>query len=261
VPEGKEEQTPKLPPIKSLITVIMAVRNSEKHIEGTILSVTNQTYDNVEFIVIDGGSVDKTMEIVNRHKNRIDYWISEPDKGIYDAWNKGMKRANGEWIAFLGAGDVFSPNAIELYLNSIADSNTTLDLISSRINLIDPNGRSLRLWGKPFAWKAFKKAMEFAHVGAFHHRSLFERYGLFDISYKSAGDYEFFMRCGRHLRTRFIDAVTVDVLVGGISMDSSGSLKETCQIQIKYGRHPLVARYYYSIARVKQKLRPLLRGY
>lgn len=90
-----------------LISVVTVSYNAVGTIEQTLLSVINQTYPNIEYIIIDGGSTDGTVDIIKKYADEIVYWISEPDKGIYDAMNKGIKKANGEWINFINAGDSY----------------------------------------------------------------------------------------------------------------------------------------------------------
>lgn len=92
---------------KPLITVVTISYNAVMAIERTILSVINQIYENIEYIIIDGGSTDGTVDIIKKYSDRISHWVSEPDKGIYDAMNKGLKMANGEWVNFMNAGDRF----------------------------------------------------------------------------------------------------------------------------------------------------------
>ena len=90
-----------------LITIITVAYNAVKDIENTILSVLNQTYPNIEYIIIDGGSTDGTLDIIKKYEDKISYWVSEPDKGIYDAMNKGTLKATGVWLNFMNAGDTF----------------------------------------------------------------------------------------------------------------------------------------------------------
>ncbi len=92
---------------KPLITIVTVVFNGVSTLEQTILSVINQTYDNIEYIIIDGGSKDGTLDIIKKYEDKIDYWQSEADKGIYDAMNKGVALSYGEWINFMNAGDIF----------------------------------------------------------------------------------------------------------------------------------------------------------
>lgn len=94
--------------VSPLVSIVTVVYNGEKYLEHTILSVLNQTYKNIEYIIIDGGSTDGTLDIIRKYENRINYWISEKDDGIYDAMNKGIDSATGEWINFMNAGDIFA---------------------------------------------------------------------------------------------------------------------------------------------------------
>lgn len=111
--------TPEYP----LITVVTVVFNGEATLEQTIQSVVNQTYDNVEYIIVDGGSKDRTLDIIKKYEDRIDYWQSEPDKGIYDAMNKGIELANGDWINFMNSGDSFYNECVikNIYYGNIHD--------------------------------------------------------------------------------------------------------------------------------------------
>src|SRR5690606_6109403 len=135
--------------------------------------------------------------------------VSEPDDGIYDAWNKGLEHARGEWIAFLGADDAYTDSALEAYVHLLNQhGGTTIEYVSSRIHLVS-NDKTIRAVGQPWRWKTFRKYMNVAHVGSIHHRSLFERFGHYDLQYRVCGDYEFLLRPGAALRTLFLDDVTV----------------------------------------------------
>lgn len=243
-----------------LVTIITATFNAAEHLPRTIRSIRELSYGNVEWIVIDGNSSDKTVELIRQNEDVIDYWISEADGGIYDAWNKGVLLASGDWIAFLGAGDCYSPCAISDYVEAISASSISPELISSRVRLVDSEGKSLRVWGAPFEWQVFMKYMTIAHPGAFHSKSLFEKHGLFDTTYSSAADYEFLMRCGSSLRALYLNIVTAEMLVGGISNGYKGMV-ETYAIQRRYGVNYFPAKFRLWIACAKAYIRPFVRGY
>jgi glycosyltransferase involved in cell wall biosynthesis len=171
-----------------LITVVTVVRNGEKTLEETILSVINQTYSNVEYIIVDGDSTDGTLDVVRKYEDRIDYWMSEPDKGIYDAMNKGIDLASGEWLNFMNSGDWLYNNSVlsELFENRVYPS---IDLIAGTSFIRSPWGN---FQGKKLtAEKIFKN---------YYHQSIFSRYILnkkhpFDISYRIASDFNFIYKC------------------------------------------------------------------
>ena len=242
-----------------LITIITATFNAAKELPRTIESIRGQTYKNIEWIVVDGGSTDETIGLIQQNEDVVDYWVSEPDDGIYDAWNKGVSKASGEWIAFLGAGDSYKPESIQLYVNAIAATSRIQELVCSQVNLVNSGGMILRTIGAPFDWNKFHKYMTFAHVGALHHRVLFERYGLFDTSYRSSADYEFFMRTGGDVKSLYLDVVTSDMLIGGVSSSYQGII-ETYVIQKKYGAS-VAALLRLWLAYTKRFIRPLFRGY
>lgn len=219
---------------RPLVSIITPTFNSAKQLNKTIGSIRDLAYENVEWIVIDGASKDDTVELIKQNGDVVDYWVSEPDTGIFDAWNKGVRVAKGEWISFLGAGDAYTPDALDVFMGAIHASKTLPELVTSRIRFVNDAGELLRVYGAPFNWEKFQKFMDVAHVGALHHKSLFNNHGLFDTRYSSAGDYEFIMRCGPGLKTLFLDRVTVDMLAGGISTGRTGMM-ETYYVQRRYG--------------------------
>lgn len=246
-------------PNKPLVTIITATFNATEYLPRTIKSIRDMAYDNVEWIIVDGASKDGSVELIRQNEDVIDYWISEPDGGIYDAWNKGVLLASGDWIAFLGAGDSYKPDAINVYMNAISSLTIKPDLLSSQVQFVNNIGLVKRVKGESFTWELFKKYMTIAHVGALHHRSLFEKHGLFNTSYTSSGDYELLMRCGENLKSTYLDVVTADMLVGGVS-DGYKGISETYLIQRKYGVG-VSAKFRYWFACAKRLIRPWLRGY
>lgn len=174
---------------KPLITIITVVFNGENYIEETILSVINQTYDNVEYIIIDGGSTDGTLDIIKKYEQAIDYWVSEKDSGIYDAMNKGIQLATGDWINFMNAGDVFSTTAIATnFATKILNSKA--NLVYGTFNLVKDNGLfeiktknlskiNLSIWG----------TRVFCHQALFVSRSLICKYS---TKYKLKGELDWY---------------------------------------------------------------------
>jgi len=169
-----------------LITIITVSYNAVTVIEETIKSVLNQTYKNIEYIIIDGGSTDGTKEVIKKYANQLSYWISEPDKGIYDAMNKGISKANGEWINFMNAGDSFVDNNVLEKVSKFLNNGFGITFGDT---IVEKNGKKIIHYATPF----YKKE-KLHHKMGFNHQSTFVRTDLakknpFDLKYKLAADY------------------------------------------------------------------------
>ena len=174
--------------VQPKITVITVTYNAGKSLEEAILSVISQTYANIEYIVIDGGSTDETLDIIEKYEDRIYYWISEPDKGIYDAMNKGWKRSSGEWIYYLGSDDVLLENGLEILANEI---DTNSDIIYGNI-IYD------KIWGriekKAYPPRCLKHFMCCSHQAVIMKKSVMEQLDGFNTSYSIIADFDLFQR-------------------------------------------------------------------
>ena len=224
--------------MKPFLSIITATYNSDKTLEETILSVLNQNYTNFEYIIIDGNSKDNTLgiikkyELVFKERNIFFNWISEIDSGIYNAWNKGLKLAKGSWVSFLGSDDVYLEKSLEKYA-SLALINMNADFIYSKVKLMS-NGNVKYIFSNLWRWNEFKREMKIAHVGAFHNKNYFNKYGVFNEEYKIVGDYELLLRGNRNLKTIFLDDFTAEIKDGGISNSNIlEAFKEVKRAKIK----------------------------
>jgi len=176
---------------KILFSIITVVYNNEKLLEETILSVLNQKFKNFEYIIIDGGSTDRTLEIIKKYDNQIDYWISQQDKGIYDAFNKGMSLSRGEFIGIINSDDIYMPNALEIISKYIKKSN------KNKIDFIF--GSVKKHWGILHGYKPEKISYSWGFysshsTGFFLRRTSAKIIGLYDLRYKYHADYDYFYR-------------------------------------------------------------------
>jgi glycosyltransferase involved in cell wall biosynthesis len=236
-----------------LITVVTAVFNGQPYLAGCLDSVLQQDYPNIEHIVLDGGSNDGTVEELQAYGDRIAFWKSESDEGVYDAWNKGLQEARGEWICFLGADDELLPEAVSAYME-LAMQNPNAEYLTSRVEWVHSSG-CRRIIGHPWNWKEFSRWMCSAHVGSMHRRSLYNRLGNYDTSYRSAADYELLLRARGQLNAAYMPTVTVRMRAGGVS-DSSRALAEAKRAKIDAGgRNTVLAELEFLIAKAKFALR------
>ncbi len=243
-------------PDHPLVTVVTAVYNGQPFIASCLESVSRQDYPYIEHLVFDGGSSDGTVDVLQRYNETIALWKSEPDKGIYDAWNKALVEARGEWICFLGADDEFLPGAISAYM-ALASSNPHAEYLSSQVKRLYPSGYQ-RIVGRRWTWGNFSKWMCTAHVGSMHRRSLFERLGSYDTSYRMVSDYEFLLRARKQLRAAYLPVVTVLMRAGGIS-DGREALVEQARAKVAAGgRNKVFAALELHFANAKSALHPMV---
>ena len=212
------------------ISIVIACFNARATLGAALDSLLEQSYRDFEIVVVEGASQDGTVQLLQTYGARIASWISEPDDGIYDAWNKGLRLARGRWIAFLGADDVYLPDALLEYARYFADQ-PELEYVSARVELFDGTGRT-RVIGQPWHWASFRRYMCVAHVGSLHARSLFATYGQFDRNYRVCGDYELLLRAGARLRAGYVDRVHARMQAGGISNSNSRVFDETHRAKI-----------------------------
>ncbi|PZX19161.1 glycosyltransferase involved in cell wall biosynthesis [Breznakibacter xylanolyticus] len=217
------------------VSIIIAVFNGEKYLPECLDSIIKQKYHNFETIIIDGGSTDQTVSIIKDYSNRLlIQWISEKDNGIYDAWNKAISMSQGTWLTFVGCDDVMFEDWLQIMLRS-TDANPTLNFVSAITTMVSNDLKPIRNWGSRWNLSKMNRYMNVAHVGAFHHRTLFDRFGTFNISYKKVADYEFLLRIGNSISASFVNEVIGLMRHGGAS-DTVDALKEALIVKKKVAK-------------------------
>ena len=203
------------------ISVITAVINAVATIEDTILSVASQAHSDVEHIVVDGASIDGTLEIINRHREKLTKVITEPDRGIYDAMNKGLSLASGEVIGFLNSDDFYEHvHVLEKVAGVMEDPE--VDACYADLVYVDPRdmARVVRYWqSKPYENGLCRKGWLPAHPTFFVRRRVFEQFGGFDLEFPRQADFELALRFLdiHKIRTEYVPEVWVRMRMGGLS--------------------------------------------
>jgi glycosyltransferase involved in cell wall biosynthesis len=180
------------------LSIIVAVFNGVRDLPRCLASVAEQSFKARELIVMDGGSTDGTLDIVRANSGWIAHWESGPDRGVYDAWNKALAHARGDWICFLGCDDYFHDRRLLERIAPIArGAFPSYRLIYGRLNIVSGDGRVIENVARP--WPKIKGqflagTLMLPHPGTFHHRTLFDVHGNFDSSFRIAGDYDLMLR-------------------------------------------------------------------
>lgn len=211
-----------------LFSIITVVYNGEQHLEQTITSVINQKFNNLEYIIIDGGSIDGSLEIIEKYSDYIDYWVSESDNGIYEAMNKGIQLAGGDLIALLNADDFYELDALEK-ISELYNSSKT-EAIYFGNNYIIQDDLSLKY--KNYATQEFSKGMAICHQAMFVHRNIYREVGAYSIFYQYASDYDLVLRAAeKKVGFIFLDEFIVNYRnTGRTSISYKTSLNEAREI-------------------------------
>lgn len=211
------------------VSIITVSYNSAATIEKTILSVINQDYRNIEYIVIDGGSTDGTHEIIEAYASHIQYWVSEADNGIYDAMNKGINKAEGDIISIINSDDFFQDNSIISSVVDVFEKNNVKAVFTS-IHIVDKEDEVVRYYSiKNFYDWMIRFGIAPPHPGAFISSDIYIKYGLYDLRYKIGADFDFFARIinKEGVSYKKLDINSVAMLEGGVSSNGFKSYKQS----------------------------------
>ena len=220
-------------------SIITVTYNAEKVLEDTIQSVVFQTYRNVEYIIVDGGSTDNTLDVVHKYQERICKVISEPDKGLYDAMNKGIRMATGDYLCFLNAGDELHENETLQKIVYTLKGKELPDVIYGETAIVDEEGHFLHMrrlsTPEHLHWKSFKEGMLVCHQAFFARREL-ALANPYDLRYRFSADFDWcirIMKQSKNLHNRHL--TLIDYLNEGMTTQNhKASLKERFRIMTKH---------------------------
>ena len=230
-----------------LFSIITVTYNASRWLERTIQSVISQSYPHIEYIIIDGNSTDGTLELIEKYQSSITHCISEPDKGLYDAMNKGLKSASGDYVWFINAGDtLYSENTVREIVNAISSGNLP-SIIYGETQIVDEQGNPLNMRRlkapEKLTWKSFRMGMLVCHQSFLVKRTIAESY---DLQYRFTADYDWCIRCLKKADTIFNTHLILSrFLEAGLSaVNRKESLKERYKIMCEnYGKLPTQIRH------------------
>jgi len=219
------------------ISIITVCFNAAQFLEQTIRGVLAQTYPHIHYIIIDGGSSDGTVEIIRKYEPRLDYWHSQPDRGLGHAFNLGMARAHGEWILYLNADDFFlDASVVEKMVPHLVTHRDTDVVYGNCISMTreqDTQPAPFRqILGGPWNWQVFRRRCTLPHQAAFTNRRYFDRVGQFNEAFAIAVDYEFYLRGGASLKAVHVPLAVSGMREGGLSGNPVNTLREARNAQI-----------------------------
>lgn len=222
------------------LSIITVTYNAEYTLERTLKSVQEQTYPNIEHVIIDGNSLDSTGELIRKYDNESMVWISEPDEGLYHAMNKGIAMATGDYLCFLNAGDtLFANNSVESLMSDITRLSTP-DIIYGETAIVDNNGKFLHMRRlkapKTLNWKSFKQGMVVCHQAFIVRRELAKEY---DTQFRFSSDFDWCIEVMKSSSNIYnTNTILINYLNEGITtFNRKESLKERYKIMVKHYGH------------------------
>lgn len=223
------------------ISVVTVCLNAGNTIEDTLASVINQTCKNFELIVIDGGSKDTTVEIIEKYRDKISYFVSEPDSGVYDAMNKGIKAASGDFIIFLNADDIFYDENVLENVSKTLEQNLDIKFLFGDCQYLSEDKKTITVQKFDQIKDDFSIILNnICHQSIFYHKSLFEQFGGYSLNYKIYSDWDFNIKClaQNKVRAMYLPIVVSKFRLGGIC--SSKKYAKRCQEE----KNNLIEKYY-----------------
>jgi glycosyltransferase len=241
------------------ISVITVVYNNKAYLADCIESVLAQTYSNIEHIIIDGGSTDGTLLVIDRYRSKIAKVLSGPDAGIYDAMNKGIGLATGDVIGLLNADDLYADNGV-LDKVAAAFADSSIDACYSDLVYVDRahKDKIIRYWKAcEYNDKLFKYGWMPPHPTLYMRKSVYDRYGLFDLRFKIAADSELMLRFigRRRIATKYIPCITVKMRVGGTTNKSIVNIiRQNYEISKAARKNDVKLSSFYFLYKLREKL-------
>jgi len=246
------------PNLKPTISIITVCYFSEATIESTIQSVLSQDYPQIEYIIVDGGSKDRTLEIIAKYSENISKLISEPDKGIYDAMNKGIKLATGDIIGILNSDDIFYTSSIISDVASAFTNDLEIAAVYGNISYFNENKQNVRTWiTKPYYDRFFDDGEVPPHPSLFVKKSVYDAIGAYFPDFKISSDYEFMFRAFKvnGYKSYHLNKFIVNMRMGG---ESTKSLKNILignnEVKIAWAMNNRKPKLRFWILRISKKL-------
>ena len=245
-----------------LVSIITVVYNNSKHIRAAIESILSQDYSKIEHIVIDGGSTDGTIEIIEEYGDKFSVFLSEPDEGIYDALNKGIVRANGDYLGILHSDDIFCDDkVVSDIIQKLRDTET--ELCFSDLVIVDEVSGKVMRYVMAHYFRQWMLRIGFfpPHPTIFLKRSIFDEFGLYSKNYKIAGDFDFLIRVfyGRKINWTYMNRITVKMRSGGKSNSGlSNKILIAKEIHKSLNMNNIFTLYFFQVGRYLIRLMELL---